>query len=155
MLSIVSGSPDWERKLERLDEYERLIREVLGRQRSFRLEFRGVTASPGGVMVQGFPEGDALAGMRDGLREAFARAGFGGLLDQRYRIRAAHMTAMRFRAARDDWARLGAELQRSRDVPFGAMEAERMELIFGDWYASAEAVRTLREYPLMSREATG
>jgi hypothetical protein len=43
---------------------------------------------------------------------------------------------------------LAALLSENRETDFGEMTADRIQLLWGDWYASAETTRTLQEYPL-------
>jgi 2'-5' RNA ligase len=148
VLSIISGTEFWRKEMCQLLSYRAIISEVLNRQHSFKIRFRGVTASTSNVMIQGFPMCDGLAGLRDELREAFARDGFGGILDRRYKISAAHITALRFRKTSADWKRLVSPLEAGRQTNFGETEVNSLHLIWGDWYASANNVRTLQEYRL-------
>ena len=136
------------KKCDCLDACRAIINEVLPRQRPFKICFRGVTASPNAVMIQGFPAGDGLNQLRDELRQAFAQNGLGGQLDRRYKITSAHMTVMRFSRLETDWQQLAALLAKNRTRDFGAMEVNRIQLIWGDWYASAKTVRILQEYQL-------
>ena len=99
-------------------------------------------------MIQGFPAGDALEQLRDELREAFARNGLGDRLDRRYKINSAHMTIMRFRQPAADWKPLMKALAENRHTGFGGTQVNRIQLIWGDWYASADIARTLQEYSL-------
>ncbi len=149
VLSIISGTEHWQRETERLDACRPLIREALARHRSFKINFHGVTASPGSVLIQGFPHGDALAAIRDDLRTAFIRNGLGDMLDRRYKISGAHMTAMRFGKSCADLKPLLTFLKASREIPFGETEVTNLQLIFNDWYASAEPVKVLEEYRLL------
>jgi 2'-5' RNA ligase len=148
VLSIISGTEFWRREIRQLASYRALISDVLSRRHSFKISFQGVTASPGGVIIQGFPVGDGLAEIRDELREAFVRNGFGSILDRRYKIGTAHLTVMRFRKPGADWKRLASLLEESRQTDFGETEVNGLQLIWGDWYASAGIVRTLEEYRL-------
>ena len=148
VLSIISGTEFWRKEIPQLVAYRAIIRDVLRRHGSFRLGFRGVTASPGAVMIQGFPLDDGLARIRDDLRQRFARAGFGSTLDRRYAISAAHITVLRFCRKDTDWPRLAARLEDSRSADFGEMRVQTLQLLWGDWYASANIERTLEEYPL-------
>lgn len=150
VMSIVSGTEHWREAMHPLGEYQAVLAQVLARQRPFRLTFRGLTATPGVVMVQGFPEDDALNDLRDRLRTAFATAGFSGVLDRRYKISTAHMTVMRFCRPEADWSRLLAVLEVGRSLDFGSMTADGLELVLGDWYASAGTVQRLSEYRLIS-----
>ncbi|HEY5298293.1 MAG TPA: hypothetical protein VIK59_10240 [Verrucomicrobiae bacterium] len=149
VLSIISGTEFWRREIGRLNSYREIIGDILSRQRAFKIHFQGVTASPGSVMIQGFPMDDALAKIRAEIREAFARRGFGGTLDRRYKISAAHITLMRFGEPVSGWKRLTRFLKENRRTHFGETQVNRLQLIWGDWYASANRVRKLQDYPLI------
>jgi 2'-5' RNA ligase len=148
VLSIISVTESWRKEIRPLASYRAIIGDVLSRQHSFKICFHGVTASPNAVMIQGFPMGDGLAHIRNELREAFARNGFGTTLDRRYKISTAHITAMRFRRPEENWKRLMSLLEENRWTDFGETEVNRLQLIWGDWYASGNIVRTLQEYRL-------
>lgn len=92
--------------------------------------------------------GDGLAVIRDELRAALAGAGFGDMPDRRYKVTAAHMTVMRFQKGASDLKPLLAFLKETRETDFGESAINGLQLIFGDWYASAECGRVLQEYPL-------
>ena len=61
---------------------------------------------------------------------------------------AAHLTIARFSTLADDWEPLKTLLVANRETDFGESRIQSLELIESDWYASAESVRMLREYPL-------
>jgi len=148
VISVVSMTERWREEFKPLDEYRRLIAGALTVQRKFQIRFRGITASPSTVAIQGFPEGDSLGRIREELRSAFRRADFEGGLDRRYKIVAAHMSALRFSQPEIDWERLLPLLSAGRNIDFGVSEVECLQLIQGDWYASAGTVQVLDEYPL-------
>ena len=148
VLAIIPGSARWQDQIHHLPEYQACAKTVLSRQRSFSVEFRGVTASRGAVMIQGFPGDDTLSNIREELREELRRRKLGQLLDFRYKIISAHMTAMRFCDARADWQSLLALLEENRTTRFGETRVTSLELILGDWYASANTVRTIEKYSL-------
>ena len=136
--------------MPRLEACRPIIGDVLGRCRPFKIHFRGITASPDSVLVQGFPIGDGLAVVRDELRAAFARHGFGDMPDRRYKATTAHMTAMRFSKRCPDLKPLLSLLKASRETDFGECEINVLQLILGDWYGSADRVQTFEEYRLPS-----
>jgi 2'-5' RNA ligase len=148
VLSIITMTELWREEMERFEQCRHIINEVLDGQRSFKIKFRGITASPDSVMIQGFPLDDGLATIRDALREAFARAGFGDMLDRRYKVTAAHISIMRFCETGADTKRLLAFLKENREIEFGECEVGSLELIWGDWYASAETIEVLEKYSL-------
>jgi 2'-5' RNA ligase len=120
----------------------------LERHRKFSITFQGVTASRGGVMIQGFPDDNTLAAIREDLREALYQNQLGGQLDVRYKINTAHITVMRFCDAKLDGKNLLVLLKANRATNFGETHVENLELILGDWYASANTAQTLSEYKL-------
>lgn len=148
VLSIVSGTELWRQELERLEQCRPIISGVLKVQRPFKIKFHGVTASPDSVMIQGFPSDDGLEAVRCALRNGFAHSGQAGMLDRRYKITAAHITIMRFCRACSDMKPLLAFLRENRRTDFGECGIDKCELVFGDWYASFDKVKTLEEYQL-------
>jgi 2'-5' RNA ligase len=150
MLSVISGSKSWREEIHRLPVCRTVLDEVLKNCRAFLVKFRGVTVSPEAVLVQGFPQDNALARLRDELRSALRDRGVGENLDRRYKIVAAHLTVMRFSSPQADWKRLLDFLQAHRETDFGETRFRSLELIWGDWCASADTVRVLREYQLGS-----
>ena len=148
VFSVIPGSESWRESVKKLPGYLAALEEVLKDRPAFSAAFRGVTASPEAVMVQGFPAGAALAQLRDDLRSALSRRGLTDGLDRRYKIAAAHLTVVRFSTAMADWQPLKALLAAHRNTDFGETRVRSLQLIEGDWYASADSVRTLHEYPL-------
>jgi 2'-5' RNA ligase len=148
VLAIIPGSESWQDKIQHLAAYQSIIDEALKRHRKFSIAFQGVTASRGAVMVQGFPGDETLARIRDELREALWKNKFGEQLDVRYKINTAHITVMRFCNANIDGNRLLATLKANRTTDFGKTCVADLELILGDWYASASTARTLQKYKL-------
>lgn len=149
VLSIISGTEHWRREMDRMEACRGIIGRVLAAHRPFKIVFRGVTASPVAVMVQGFPADESLAAIRTDLREAFASNGLGDMLDRRYKISAAHMTIMRFQKAAGDLTSLLTFLGENRETSFGESDVDAIQLILGDWYASADTVKVLEEYRLL------
>jgi 2'-5' RNA ligase len=116
--------------------------------RAFSVKFRGVTASPDAVMIQGFPTDDSLAQLRDELRDEFRQGDLGENLDRRYKATTAHLTAMRFSNPQANWIELLDFLQAHRETDFGETNFQSLQLVWSDWYASIETLRVLQEYPL-------
>jgi 2'-5' RNA ligase len=148
VMAIISGSESWRDKIDRLPACRRALEQVLNQSRPFRVHFRGVTVSPNAVLIQGFPLDDALLQLRDEIRDAFGKAGLGGLLDRRYKTGTAHLTVMRFSEPETDWKRLVDFLEKNRETDFGGTLFKSLQLIWSNWYASAGVVRVLQEYPL-------
>ena len=60
-----------------------------------KLNFQGITASPAGILAQGYPEG-LLNLLREHLRELFKKSGLETSFYTRYSIVAAHLTTILF-----------------------------------------------------------
>jgi 2'-5' RNA ligase len=148
VLSLFTANPNIERYLERLPRYQAVLQTALVDAAPFEIVFRGVTASPAAVLVQGFPVGDGLEQLRERLRSSLAAAGFGADLDQRYRIRTAHMTLLRFRSPLRNPRRFVELLAAARESELGTTVVHGVQLVQNDWYMSAGKTRTLAEYPL-------
>jgi 2'-5' RNA ligase len=148
VLAVIPGSEAWREKIGNLASIHAIIGKVLKRRRPFDISFRGVTASPGAVMIQGFPKDETLAEIRDELRRILRENHLGGDIDRRYKINTAHITAARFGDVRADWTAFVDLLKANRKTGFGGMRVRKLQLLWGDWYASANSVRTIHEYPL-------
>jgi 2'-5' RNA ligase len=148
VLAVIPGSEAWREKIHDLAAIHAVIRKVLKHQQSFVIAFRGITASLGAVMIQGFPHGGALVEIRDELRRVLRKNHLGGDVDRRYKINTAHITVMRFGHARADWKAFADLLKANRQTDFGETRVRKLQLLWGDWYASAHTVRTIQEYPL-------
>ena len=151
VLAIIPGSESWQDRIHHLPAYQTIIDVVLKRHRKFSVKFQGVTASRGAVMIQGFPGNDTLAQIRNDLRESLRQNQLGDQLDVRYKINSAHITVMRFCEANADWKRVLELFKANRTTDFGETCVEKVELILGDWYASANTARTLQEYKLTAQ----
>jgi len=149
VLSVIPVSDSWQKSMQRLPEYLAVLDTVFKNRPAFSIAFRGVTASPEAVLVQGFPLGNTLKQLRDDLRTALSRHGLGENVDVRYKVVAAHLTAVRFFTPMTDWKPLYALLAAHRETDFGKCRVQSLQLIENDWYASADTVRLLREYPLL------
>lgn len=148
VLTLISGSELWQREMGDVPAFRTLLGEILRRHAPFKIEFRGVTAAPNAVLIQGFPLDDGLPKIREEVRRSFAQNGLADRLDRRYANSAAHITAVRFCQSRANWRRLANVLKENRQTYFGEMPVEKLKLVFGDWYASADIVKTFDEYHL-------
>jgi 2'-5' RNA ligase len=148
VLSLWTGTDQPEPYFAQLPAYRQAISAALDGAPAMTIRFDGVTASPAAVLVQGFPDGPELNNLRDRLRDAITAAGLGHTLDGRYRISAAHMTAVRFYRPLQNLPRLTAALQALRRCNFGVTQVGEIQLVENDWYMSHDRVRVLQTYPL-------
>jgi 2'-5' RNA ligase len=135
----------------RLKLYVSAVNSALRKVAPIKIEFRGVTASPSTVMIQGFFENDALNDMRDALRDQLRIQHLGDGLDRRYRLETAHMTVARFRAPLRYGERLARTLEEARQRPFGSMRIRSLSLVKNDWYMSHQAVEIVKRYSILHR----
>ena len=148
VLSLFTATEDYARHLENIPVYADVLQSVLPGTRRFRLGFRGVTASSGAILIQGFPEHDALTRLRGRLRDALRSAGLGDCLDMRYPTLTAHATAVRFSEKLRNRGLLVRRLSRLRRYPFGSMTVNTVQWVKNDWYMSADKVQVLGEFEL-------
>ncbi len=114
----------------------------------FRIDYSGLTASPGGIIVQGFPQGNGLHMLREEIRHYFRSSSLQQSIDQRYSIQTAHATVIRFRKPLLDPARLLDTLKKYRQHFIGSFEVEEVELVYNDWYQRAANTVLLGNYTL-------
>jgi 2'-5' RNA ligase len=148
VLSLFTATAAHEPLLGRTAEYVSAVDAALRLAPRLRIEFAGVTASAGAILLQGFPGDDTLERLRDALRGGLRDRGLAEGVDERYRLETAHMTIARFRAPLRDGERLAAALQRARRRPFGTIDAGGLTLVKNDWYMSGAATETVKRYRL-------
>jgi 2'-5' RNA ligase len=145
LLSIISCAAGF--RLTDIDHtlYTKIFAEVTRSASPITIEFKGVTASPGCVMIQGFTVGEGLATLRNNLREAFIQSGLFTSIDSRYKLQTAHLTAVRFRQPLTNTSRLEEYLSQYREFSFGQITLPELHLVFNDWYQTAALRQTLAQ----------
>ena len=131
-------------------DYCHAVRTILQACPPFTLTFSGLTASPGGIMVQGFPADDSLENLRNATRQYFQHAGAGLLqsIDQRYSIHTAHSTIIRFRHQLMNTTALVEKITYYAQQFIGTFEVNTVELVYNDWYQRAATTVVLEKYRL-------
>ena len=124
-----------------VEAYIKVLQECLADVKSFRVDFRGITASPSCVMVQGFQASGQLNALRDKLRASFRETSLQQTMDSRYILRTAHITVARFKEPLRNPAALLDKLQAYRNHTFGSTEVHHIELVYNDWYQRQSAVQ--------------
>jgi 2'-5' RNA ligase len=135
------------------EKYKQAVRTILQHTSPFRIRFTGLTASLGGIIVQGFPEDTGLQSLRNQVRRYFQASGLQQSIDQRYSIQTAHVTVVRFRNKLADPARLRQAVERFEHYNIGSFEVDTLELVYNDWYQRQENTILLETYPLVSAYA--
>ena len=134
VLSVVSCRAGFEYRPELEEAYRGVIAGALKGVAPLEVDFHGITASPGCVMVQGFALNDSLAEIRMRLREQFRRSVLPHSMDRRYAIKTAHVTVMRFQRESRDLAGFARFLELSRERAFGSARLGALEFVRNDWY---------------------
>jgi 2'-5' RNA ligase len=148
ILSIISCYPGFSLQAINPEEYRRALRGILQAARPFTIRYAGLTASPGGIMVQGFPQDGALASLRQTIREFFQHADLPHSIDQRYRLQTAHSTVIRFKKPLANPVALLEEVSKYQAQDFGSFKIASVELVYNDWYQQAAHTVLLEKYPL-------
>lgn len=113
-----------------------------------RIQFSGVTASPSCILLQGYPENNHLAELRNRLREQFKASFLPHSMDKRYSIKTAHATIMRFQHPQKSLRDLTRFLSENRDRDFGIQALDEIELVCNDWYHRKSNTRVIAAFPL-------
>jgi 2'-5' RNA ligase len=150
ILSIISCYQGFTLAVINPEAYKQAVGTILQHTPPFRIRFAGLTASPGGIIVQGFPEDTGLQSIRNQLRHYFQASGLQQSIDQRYSIQTAHATVVRFRHKLVDPTRLLKVLERYERYNIGSFEVATLELVYNDWYQRQENTILLKAYPLAS-----
>lgn len=148
VLSIISCYEDFSLSLIDATQYVALVQEVINAQKPFKIQFRGITASPSCLLIQGFPLDNALKKIRNGLRQRFQNSGLQHSIDKRYAIQTAHSTVVRFRKPLTQPEAFLQKVETYQEVDFGMFDVNELELVFNDWYQKTGITGMLAKYPL-------
>ena len=148
VLSLFTATDDFAPYMARQADYLKASQAALASALRFPVDFRGVTASRGVVMAQGFPLDDGLEQLRKALRASLREWGLDEGLDTRYQIVSAHCTLMRFRSVPVGLERLVEMLRAYRNYYFGCASIQEVQIVENDWYMSSGKVKVLQERTL-------
>ncbi|MGF1742291.1 hypothetical protein L4C34_14620 [Vibrio profundum] len=129
-------------------DYAEVFKEAVRDIGSFEIQFKGITASPSCVLLQGFMQNELLSNLRQKLRVAFRNSKLHMSCDQRYNIATAHSTIVRFKESLRDSNKLLECLNAYREFDFGVHTVDKVELVFNDWYLKKDNTKRLAESPL-------
>ena len=148
VMSIIACYEEFDLNQIVIQDYINLIRENISSQKNIEIKFKGITASPSCIMIQGFPQQSFLDDLRNSLRTAFKMSSLQQSIDKRYSLQTAHATVVRFIkpfAAKEEFIKL---LEDFKEYDFGTSTISEMELVFNDWYMSEKIVKTLFRFKL-------
>ncbi|WP_406844124.1 2'-5' RNA ligase family protein [Flavobacterium soyae] len=146
VMSIISCYESFSLDKINVEDYINIIQNSLADLGEIKIEFRGVTASNSAIMIQGFPSGETLNNLRNKLRENFRNSTLEQSIDSRYSISTAHSTVMRFTEELQNPKELIEVVEQFRDYTFGEFTADKLELVFNDWYQRAENTIHLEDF---------
>jgi len=148
VMSIISCSTAFHLSQISPNEYIEIICRSLVDVDKIKIHYKGVTASPSAIMIQGFPSDDTLNNLRNRLRENFKNSGLQQSIDSRYEIFTAHSTIMRFQDKLHDPKKLMEITEKFRDYDFGEFDVKNIELVYNDWYQRKSTTRILGDFGL-------
>ena len=129
-----------------IKEYLEIIQQSMVELDTIEIEFRGVTASPSALMIQGFPTDESLNNFRNRLRENFKKSTLEQSIDSRYAIATAHSTVMRFQEKLENPEKLIDVVEKYRNYNFATLKVKKLELVYNDWYQREKNTIHLAEF---------
>ena len=146
VMSIISCYNDFDMSKIDVQKYIDLTEKCLLKGIDLNITFKGITASPSGVMVQGFMNNNELNDIRNRLRKAFKNSNVEQSLDKRYLIQTAHSTIIRFRKELSQKEKFLELLDNSINYDFGNFNVNKFELVYNDWYQREQYVKKIHEF---------
>tara|TARA_R110002072_G_scaffold140149_4_gene284034 strand:- start:1370 stop:2065 length:696 start_codon:yes stop_codon:yes gene_type:complete len=146
VMSIISCYDGFDINRIDLAKYIELIEKCIVEKKDINITFRGITASPSGIMIQGFMENNELNDIRDRLRKEFKNSNLEQSLDKRYSIQTAHSTIVRFRTTLSQKRKLLEFLDENNNFDFGTFKVNEFELVYNDWYQREKYVKEIYKF---------
>ncbi|MEH7484694.1 hypothetical protein V7157_27220, partial [Neobacillus drentensis] len=146
ILSIISCDDTFDIGNINKEDYITVINNALTSLKSFKISFKGITASPSCVMIQGFPLDDNLLKLRNQLRHSFLSSDLKQSMDERYTLKTAHSTIIRFKNPLQNNKTFIDYLHRYREYNFGCVNFDCIDFVFNDWYMTNSLVKTLKTF---------
>lgn len=146
VMSIISCYNDFDMSKIDVQKYIDLTEKCILKGIDLNITFKGITASPSGVMVQGFMNNNELNDIRDRLRKEFKNSNVEQSLDKRYLIQTAHSTIIRFRKELSQKEKFLELLDNSINYDFGTFKVNKFELVYNDWYQREQYVKKIHEF---------
>lgn len=148
VISIISCYSGLQLSQLNIPEYVHVAKECLKNIPPINISFKGITASPCCLMIQGFMNDNQLPILRDRLRTAFTNSGLQESMDERYLIQTAHATVFRFTEPLRHKDHFLSIIEQYRGYDFGTIEVNEIELVFNDWFHQEDRVTKLYRFNL-------
>ncbi|GAA3615706.1 mutarotase [Flavivirga amylovorans] len=145
-MSIISCYNGFQLKSINMPEYITLIQKSLHGNTNLEIKFKGITASPSCIMVQGFMNNESLNITRNNLRENFKNTTLEQSIDKRYSIQTAHSTVCRFSEKLNQKSEFLKSVEHFRNYDFGSFKVKNLELVYNDWYQKEKHVKKLFDF---------
>ena len=148
LMSIISCYEGFTLNQISVSDYIKIIQESLIGIDEIKIDFRGVTASPSAIMIQGFPTDETLNTLRNTFRKKKKKSTLQQSIDSRYAIATAHSTVMRFQEKLQNPGKLMQVVEKFRNHDFGTFKVANIELVFNDWYQRKGNTLHLKDFDL-------
>lgn len=148
ILSIISCYDGFDLSQIEIQKYIELIQKSINKLEPFDIIFRGITASPSCLMVQGFLSDNTLEVMRSNLRNNFNNSDLEQSMDKRYKIETVHSTVLRLKKKLLHKAEFLNLIEEYRNYDFGTFSINSLELVYNDWYQRAKNIKILHKFEL-------
>ena len=148
IMSIISCYRGFKLNNLQLSEYIRIIKQSLISNANVEISFKGITASPSCIMVQGFMNNESLNIIRNNLRRNFKNTNLEQSIDQRYSIHTAHSTVVRFKEKLTNKSEFLKMIDAFRNHDFGSFPVKSVELVYNDWYQKFEHIKKLHVFSI-------
>lgn len=148
VLSIISCYAGFDMAAINVSDYIALIKKNLNKMPKMNISFKGITASPSCIMIQGFFDDTSLNDLRDSLRADFKSSDLQQSMDERYVIHTAHATVCRFSHPLQEKKKFLEIVEKYRDYNFGTFEVNTLDLMYNDWYHRERLSTKLHEFDL-------
>lgn len=148
VLSIISCYEGFQLSQINAGDYIALIQEALTGLNSFEIMMRGITASKACILLQGFPQDTQLDRLRNVIRKKFSQSNLHQSLDERYLLKTAHSTVVRFKTPLQNEALFISKLAEYRNHSMGTFKVDALELVYGDWYQKKSRGKHLHTFEL-------
>ncbi len=143
VMSIISCYDGFRLKDIALSEYIKHVNDSLINDPNIEIKFKGVTASPSCIMIQGFMNNESLNKIRNKLRDNFKNSTLEQSIDKRYSIQTAHATVVRFTKKLNEKSDFLKLIEDYKDHDFGSFKIKTLELVYNDWYQKEKHVKKL------------
>jgi len=111
----------------KIEDYVTIIQKSIAGLNKFEIEFKGLTASPSCIMLQGFLKENTLNQIRNNLRENFNNSGLQYSIDTRYVIQMAHCTIIRLKEKLSDKETFLNMIEEYKEYNFGSFPVSYFE----------------------------